>query len=259
MQGFAEQQRRFFYPPDVVQLQDSSTSVEPVFDVVLIGSGYRASPLSRTVHDRLYMLRDRAVNGLVDAGNGEAALDDRDGAAVNRFFTLNNDDLLDVTDNLIQDGSEDERIAQLELLRESHGWRIDLLENGSPIGEKNLSSPRVLFGQAFFTTFVPPQTGAATADSNTCGGIGESFGRVYALDILRGTAVAGYDPSNDTPNGDDPGIVNALSDRVHQLDEGIPSSVLFIFLQNGIRPIVDQNVLPNQFPINQQQIYWRQN
>lgn len=186
-----QQMRRFFYAPDVVQMNDSEFSAEPLYDLVLISSGYRPGPLSRIVTDRLYALRDRAVLGLKPSTKpgstaSDAEVDDagyvRDSSPVDadqygldessvktgaaKFFTLTHNEeqggsegapdlLYDATKNLVQDeialGDEEETTEQ-QKLRVRHGWFVDLPD----LGEKSLASPMVLEGKVFFTAFVPP-------------------------------------------------------------------------------------------------------
>ncbi len=213
--------RRFFYRPDIVQANESTLSAHPKYDLILLGSGFRPSPLSTIVTDRLYGLRDRATLGLqADSANsgklanakmdipgdlsdsnpvdeevyGQLADPKTSGSA--KFFTLKHgvnkggqdgdyDALYDATNNLVQQEinlGEDK--AEQQKLRVKHGWFIDLPYQG----EKNLSMPTVLNGQVFFTTFVPP--GAPLSDVLSSGsGSGSGSG---------GTSRTYNDPHRDT-------------------------------------------------------------
>jgi type IV pilus assembly protein PilY1 len=213
--------RRFFYPPEVVKLRDSTYTPESYskYDLVLIGSGHRPNPLGTDIQDRLYALRDRAIEGLIDVdGDGEAEMDEPTDLPSYQFFTLTHDYLFDATANLIQDGDDTQKVAALESLQETYGWYIDL----ERLGEKNLSAPLVVLGVAYFTTFVPPSIDAST-DCVTA----EGSGWIYALDILTGAAV---NPDYDETNGDQ----IKKSDRSKKIGEGIPSKVVPIIIGDKI-------------------------
>ncbi len=205
--------RRFFYPPVVLKLTDSSYTPGSYsdYDLVLIGSGHRPNPLGRDIQDRLYALRDRAINGLIDSNtDGEAEMDEPTDPPNYKFFTLTHDYLYDATANLIQDGEMADQTAALESLKETYGWYIDLESSG----EKNLSAPLVVQGVAYFTTFVPP-----TIDASTDCVTAEGSGWIYALDILTGAAInSDYDETN--------GDLIEKSDRHKIIGEGIPSKVV---------------------------------
>ncbi len=213
--------RRFFYPPKVLKLTDSSYTTPGSYsdyDLVLIGSGHRPNPLGTNIQDRLYALRDRAINGLIDSnGDGEAEMDDPVDPPNYQFFTLTHDYLYDATANLIQDGDTDEKAAALVSLQGTYGWYIDL----ERLGEKNLSAPLVVQGVAYFTTFVPPTTDADSGCQTT-----EGSGWIYALDILTGAAVnPDYDGNEDQLE---------KSDRNKKIGEGIPSKVVPITIGDKI-------------------------
>jgi len=205
--------RRFFYPPKVLKLTDSSYTPDTYsdYDLVLIGSGHRPNPLGTDIQDRLYALRDRAINGLIDSnGDGEAEMDDPLDPPNYKFFTLTHDYLYDATANLIQDGDMAEQTVALESLKGTYGWYIDL----ERAGEKNLSAPLVVQGVAYFTTFVSPTTDAITGCVTA-----EGSGWIYALDILTGAAInSNYDETN--------GEQIEKSDRGKKIGEGIPSKVV---------------------------------
>ena len=165
--------RHFYYAPDIVQLQDSEYSMEPQYDLILITSGFRANPIGTYIQDRFYAIRDRAIHGLIPAdsnsGNlGDAKLDTPEdmptGTIANdsKFFTLehsvdyggtgNYEAFFDATDNVLQVGSAAAKEEAKIAMRKKHGFFVDLVDRG----EKGLSSPIVLSGKVFFTTFVPP-------------------------------------------------------------------------------------------------------
>ncbi len=203
--------RRFFYPPQVVKLTDSTYTPESYsdYDLVLIGSGHRPNPLGTAIQDRLYALRDRAINGLIDLdGDGNAEIDEPQNPPNYHFFTLTHDYLYEATANLIQDGDTAQKTAALESLQGTYGWYIEL----DRLGEKNLSAPLVVLGVAYFTTFVPPVANTECVAS-------EGSGWIYALDILTGAAI---NPNYDETNG----AQIEKSDRRKKIGDGIPSKVV---------------------------------
>jgi len=202
--------RRFFYPPTVVQLKDSkyTSAGNSKYDVVVIGSGHRPNPLGTDVQDRLYVIRDRAINGLVDANN--------DGVA--DASPLTHSDLYDATDNLIQDGTTADKIVARIVLKGKQGWYIDL----EGTGEKSLSAPTVVQGVGYFTTYTP----ATSTSSTSCAPPEPGEGRIYALDLLTGGAVnASYDgDSNDT----------GKDDRSKEIGKGVPSKVVPVVIKDKV-------------------------
>ncbi|MDH3637755.1 MAG: PilC/PilY family type IV pilus protein, partial [Gammaproteobacteria bacterium] len=201
-------ERRFFFSVDVAEVRDEFFSVEKDYDVVTIGSGYRAHPNDLDVQDRLYLFRDYMIDDLVtvDASgvstnyplcNNTANPTDPpllqvclDGSSNVR--PLDESDLQDVTANLIQDGDASQVAAEQEALRISNGWYIVLKENdGSFVGEKVLAKSIIIDGTVFYTTFTP----AIVNPTNPCAA-NEGAGTLYAVDLLNGGAE--FDFNNNT-------------------------------------------------------------
>jgi len=127
--------RRFFHAPRVVQSRDSSN-----FDAVIIGSGDRAHPKVDTssgsyVDNYFFLLKDRLTT------SGDTSALSRTPLAIG--------DLYDATDNCVDSSCSDSDI--------SNGWKLSLEEDG----EKNLSSPLVIAGNVFFTTYLPEGSSSA--------------------------------------------------------------------------------------------------
>ncbi len=176
--------RRFFYRPDVALMSDG----EKQFLSVSIGTGNRAHPLQTSVSDRFYMIRQNSVFG---APEGYGMIDEENSTTdVNVFRAITEDDLYDVTANLI--GSTDVEIASdaLDDLKEKQGWRLSLATSG----EKVLAPSLTISGQVIFTTYIP-ETAARDDCSPATGG-----GRSYSVSVLDATPTNGttaadrYDP-----------------------------------------------------------------
>jgi type IV pilus assembly protein PilY1 len=211
--ALAANNRRFFYPPDVVVTQqpgvDSYVSVN-------IGSGYRAGPLNplnddgtdaTVVRDRFYSLRDPNVVGPIPPNtDGKTIFDD--------IAHSTDDDLYDVTDKstLITDETIDENGD----LNNSRGWFITLgtgfKKTGPSNGEKVLASSITLNGVIYFTTYTPPGSYDPTDCAPPAG-----TGNLYSVSLFNATPKKG----------------DELADRVMKLDRpGIPSSPTVMFREN---------------------------
>ena len=217
--GTVADERRILYPPDVVQVHDSAYySGNPGrYDLVTVVTGNRADPLSTSVTNKVYAFRDLAVSGMTDAVGPDNLAEDypKTGGAA-----LTQSDLVDVTDNALQDGDDAAKAAALTALRAGRGWFLDLTDNG----EKALAAPVVLGGKLFFTTYLPE------ASSGSCEAQ-EGGGRLYAVDVLNGKAVINFDGIGDDSN-------LSASDRTYTLGGGIPSSAVPIFQEEGITLLI---------------------
>lgn len=216
-----ESARQFFYPPEVVNVKDSLYSSVDNYDLVTIVSGKRTNPLNTTIHDQFYVLRDRAITGLKDSGNGNAKLDDPAKSPVTNFYTLGLSDLYNATSNVIQQGSGTAKVQAMQELKDKKGLYIDLAETtGAFIGEKGLASPVIIGGKVFFTTFAPPQD---VGNVSGCTVSGDGTSKLYALDMLTGGAAYNYSKSGS------PDYTQA--DRSKLLRQGVSSDLVPMFLQ----------------------------
>ena len=191
----AADNRRFFYPPDVVMTQSPEAGVDNYVSIN-IGSGYRAGPLNPLnadgtnaprVSDRFYSLRD--PNFLT--------------AAPSNFASINHatsGDLFDATTTATLSTTESTSLS------ESRGWFITL---GNGNGEKVLASSVTVNGEIYFTTYTPPGSVDPTACAPQAG-----TGNLYRVSLFNATATLG----------------DKLTDRVALLDRpGIPSSPTIMF------------------------------
>lgn len=195
--------RRFVYGPDVTEVIGKGKS----YFAITLGSGHRADPLSLTIDDRFYMIRDEGVFKRDDYGRF-------------RFFdtVLTESDLYDATDHLLTSSDLLVRDNAVSELNSKNGWRLAF--TGS--GEKVLSSPLLLDYQIFFTTYVP----AAGSDSLCAPPEGNS--RAYLIDLFSANAVTDLDRDE---------TINA-NDRSAQLSQTGIAPDTKILIENIVTPVV---------------------
>jgi len=180
-------QRKIFYPPDVTLENDEGN-----YEMVLFGTGDREHPNDATLINRLYAVKDK-----------------------NPSTVLTENDLVDVTEDLLQDPatSEEQKTAILNQLAEKKGWYIRLDQNA---GEKCLSNPLVFFGTVYYTTFTP-----SPERLNDICYVGGGEGRLYALKYKTGNAAFNLDLENDSS-----GQTLMRSDRSVTVGTSIPSGTI---------------------------------
>lgn len=151
------QDRRFFHPPDIVKTKDSLGS----YDGIIIQTGDRANPTETRDKNYVFYIKDRNIqSGAPPALPGTPA-----------EGVLNINDLADTTTCVN---------AGCVMLNYSNGWKIELEGRG----EKGLSSPVVVNGKVFFTTYTP------SISTNSCSAP-EGGGQLYIVDIQDGAAAFG--------------------------------------------------------------------
>ncbi len=160
--------RRFFEAPDVIIGKDSE------YLNIAVGSGFRANPLSTTVDDRMYVIRDPNVF------ESPASYHYASGNIITESSLYN------ATENLIQQGSSTQQQVALASLDSSHGWMMELEVNG----EKVLSKPKVFKGVLLFNSFAPRSSSAATCGPQP----GENY--FYAVDIEDASATFNLDTAS---------------------------------------------------------------
>jgi len=188
--GATGDQRKIFYPPDVVLERDSVD-----YEMIFFGTGDREHPKDPTTVNRIYAVKDKYPS-----------------------TPLTETDLVDVTLDLLQDpntsGADKDQIRAL--LRQKSGWYIKLDVNA---GEKVLAPPVVFYKTAYFTTFAP--TFGTTGDPCY---VGEGMARVYILRYDTGNAAFNLDVSNDVG-----APVVKRSDRAGVIGTAMPSGVIITF------------------------------
>ncbi len=247
--------RKFFYPPDVVQVRDrTSFSANGNYDLVTIVTGNRSHPLDLDVQERFYAIYDETIGRMNDGTSPGTEDGLADGYPVARSGTVGTfttgvpiagptdedsptvaaaGDLLRINDRLDFDPVTDEGKVNLADLSSRSGYYLDLGAPAIPgedppedAGEKGLASPIVIAGKVFFTTYLP---GAVTAGS-ACS-LSEGGGRLYGMDVLTGAPAYNYDESPDD-------TVLTASDRVYTLGGGIPSAAVPIFQPDAITLLI---------------------
>jgi type IV pilus assembly protein PilY1 len=163
-------------------------------------------------------------------------------AVVNRFYAIKNDwtatsplgesDLVDVTDDLIQLGTAEQKQAVTESLESKKGWYIRL---GNP-GEKVVSSPRVYAGVVYFTTYTPSGDGGGDVSSDPCAASTASgVARLYALNYKNGASVSNFSAVGETDNAGNPVSGLGKLDRSLIVGTAIPSAPVIAILSGGAR------------------------
>jgi type IV pilus assembly protein PilY1 len=224
--------RRFFEPPSVVQVRDTTfaNGIGSEYDYVLFGTGVRAHPLNEDTEDRFYAFRDTWIGGMTkQASNNEAQaypLVDSgdatgDGIPIGHSVT---DQLIDITTQTLEDAVTDGIDVGNAL-----GWFLDFDDQNTVSGtvetpgEKVLSAPVTIGGTVFFTTYVP----GISSDGSSCEGVEIGAGRAYNLDILTTKATIDWDSTGSSTAG-----------RQTSLGGGIPSDVVPVFTEEGVIGIV---------------------
>jgi outer membrane protein assembly factor BamB len=148
--------RMFFSEPDVALQLNQGT---PVLTIAL-GSGYRMHPLSTSISDRFYVLKDENVYSLPTEDT--AIL--KEEVNVKPLSSLANKSLLDSS---------------------FKGWYMPLRFNG----EKSLSRALTFMGKIIFTTFaLTDENGQASTNDGCTKTVTTS--RVYMLDLMSGEPLA---------------------------------------------------------------------
>ena len=196
-------QRKILYAPDAVE--------ENFGEYIYFGTGDRTDPGETAVVNRFYAVKN-------------------DWSSTS---TLTENDLLDVSDNLIQLGNAAEKEWVQNNLESADGWYIEL-ENP---GEKVVSSPRVYGGVVYFTTYTPSdESGVDPADPCAASTV-RGVARLYAVDYKTGGAVHNFSTATET---DADGQVVALGkeDRSLAIGTAIPSAPVIAILEGGARLFV---------------------
>ncbi len=176
--------RKIFYPPDV--------ALEQGYEMIFFGTGDREHPKDMTKTDRLYAIKDK-----------------------NPSSALTENDLVDVTQDLLQVGTNAQQTSTLNALQTQSGWFIKLDQNP---GEKCLSSSILFYGNIYFTTFTP-----ILGDPLDPCFLSQGEARLYALNYKTGVAVF---------NLDGIGTATELTrdDRSTRIGVSIPSGVVITFV-----------------------------
>ena len=205
-------ERRFFEPPAVVQVKDTtySNAANGEYDYVMDGTGNRSHPLNTDVQDRFYAFRDSFITAMPDTDANNLA----DSGYPQSGGPITNADMVDVSTSVLDTSNT---------TKSSMGWYYDFGSTGSN-GEKVLSAPTAIAGAVFFTTYLPEVSNAADLCSANIGS-----GRAYDINFLTTKAALDWDEN---------GTLEPVADRSKALGGGIPSDVVPVFTKEGVVGIV---------------------
>lgn len=139
--------RKFFYPPAVALMSQQGNS----YLAITIGSGNRAHPLTESVQDMVFMIRDPLDTPI--------------------STTLELNDLYDSTDNLV--GQGDDIASERVLMNAAGGWYMKLVSS-----EKSLSKLVIYDRKLRFTTYEPTEVIGDSCSANST-----SKGRYYVMNL----------------------------------------------------------------------------
>ena len=221
--------RRFFEPVAV------ALGKENRYLNIAIGSGYRPSPLSTDVNDRMYVIQDPYV----------ASAPSNYGYVAGQPYTEAN--LYNATDNLLQQGTSAQRSAALSSLSNANGWYMKLEESG----EKVLSKAVIYNGVLLFNSFAP-----LTSTPAVCLPV-PGVNHLYAVNIENGAAVFNLDGSGGS-------ALDKADRRVFLNHPSLaPSPTIISRGSDGAKVCVGTNCLQNTFdqvdslPVIRR--FWREN
>ena len=222
-------QRKIFYAPDAV--------VETGEDMIFFGTGDRADPDETSVVNRIYAVRNNWED-------------------ISTFTTLTENDLVDVTEDLIQMGTDAEKQATQAALDASRGWYFDLEHTG----EKIISSVIVYNGVLYFTTYTPSSSGSTSTDP--CESIsGRGVARFYAVDYQTGASVINYSSETEV-DGEGNEVEYGKKDRDKIISDSLVSSPVIAILKEGAVLFLGvEGGIEREDPIEEltmHHFYWRQ-
>lgn len=219
-------QRKILYAPDVVG--------EDFGEYIFFGTGDRSDPDETGVVNRFYAVKNDWSGGV----------------------TLDEDDLIDVTDDLIQLGAEAEKQTVETNLENGNGWFIRL-EN---LGEKVVASPRVYGGVVYFTTYTPDPGDGGGGDPCAASTV-RGVARMYAVDYRTGASVAEFSTDVEV-DGDGNTVDLGKKDRVIAIGTAIPSAPVIAVLEGGARIFIGVEggivSLPTVVTPDMHRYYWHQ-
>ena len=232
-------QRKIFYAPDAISMKFG----EYVGEYVYFGTGDRADPVEADVVNRVYAVK----NNWADLAT---------------FTTITESDLVDLTDNPIQNGTETEKVQALSDLETKKGWYIRLANSG----EKVTSSPVVFGGVVYFTTYTPDTSGGGESTSDSCDASEvKGAARIYAVNFLTAGGVhPDYSDETESITGTttETGSDLGIHDRGMIIGSAIPSAPVIAILESGPKIYTGvEGGVKGEYPtatIDLNLYYWRQ-
>ncbi len=196
-------QRKIMYAPDAVG--------EEAGETIFFGTGDRSDPGETSVVNRMYAVKNDWASSA----------------------TLTDSDLVDVTDDLIQLGTEAEKASVTATLESAGGWFIRL-ENP---GEKVVASPRVYGGVVYFTTYTPSAGTEGDSDDPCAVSTVRGVGRLYAVNYKTGGSVLELSSDLETDHSGG-SVALGKKDRSVAIGTAIPSAPVIAILAGGARIFV---------------------
>ena len=243
----AADQRKFFFPPSVIQVRGAGSEASRDYDLVSAVTGNRANPLNLTVQDRFYAFRDYTLAPFIDADNNGLA----DG-----YATLEGDLQValaggasgtafgDLTDLTSVDQLSDLTDSAKDAFTDGGGYFINLVS----LGEKGLAAPVTIAGKLFFTTYLPE----GVVSSTECT-LAEGRGQLYGINAITGEPIFNYDNSADPNN-------LTKGDRTYALGAGIPSNPVPVFFPEKVMLLIGvgggAEAVDPEIAVPQGRTYW---
>ena len=150
---FSSEDIRFFASPDVALFDDISDNTR--YLMVSIGSGTRSRPLE-SEKNAFFAIKQSAVNHAPDDYGYKPEDSDSHTA-------ITYDQLVDITENLIDEGNEEEQNEISLNLRNNHGWYVSMERSG----EKIFNTSVTIDSKVIFTSYVPGAQSACTLNPGT--------------------------------------------------------------------------------------------
>lgn len=172
--GLRTTDRRFFNAPDVIRIRLGGKAV----DAVIIGTGDRTNPNAIDVHNRVYMIKDIAIASYSSPRPSNSDCAEPEAVDFRCSLPLSDNDLYDISDNVIATGTDEEKAVAVSELNSASGWRFDLPNEG----EKSLARTVTINGRVFVPTFTPSNL---FSDINSCEPQ-SGTGQMYVFDIYSG-------------------------------------------------------------------------
>jgi type IV pilus assembly protein PilY1 len=219
-------QRKILYTPDAIG--------EEYGEMIFFGTNDRSDPGETDVVNRIYAVKNDWTSS----------------------FTLTESDLVDVTDNLIQLGTETEKERVKTLLNTADGWYIRL-ENS---GEKVVASPRVYGGVVYFSTYTPSDGTEGDQEDPCAVSAVRGVGRLYAVDYKTGASALELSDEVETDSSGDV-VKLGKKDRSVAIGTAIPSAPVISIMAGGTRMFIGVEGGFASLPITTQDMntyYWNQ-
>jgi len=212
------QHTSFFYKPSVAL----NSSVYGDFLSIAIGSGNRTDPLRKDSNDRIYMIRDTAIDTALPAD----------------YTAVTEQTLYDATDNDLASDDPETLLEARQELKEAKGWYIDLRDE-----EKSITAVVTYEGNLLATTF----DSGRGPDSDPCKAAGTN--RFYSLDIATAKPTPKDELDGDSTD-DDGGRPGTTLEA-----DGIASSPQPLNGPDGVAILVNNEVVID-FEHELSRVYW---